>query len=81
MKDGTIVVSNSRVKDEYFNSINQAYPDHNNIYINITQSNIAYDSSHQPVLQHNVSYISVDHKTLDMMYEILPDEQQDNTTN
>ena len=39
--------------------------------------NIAYDRSHQPVLQHNVSYVSVDHKTLDMMYEILPGEQQE----
>ena len=41
-----------------------------------THSNIVYDRSHQSVLQHNVSYISVDHKTLHMMYEILPDEQQ-----
>ena len=44
-----------------------------------TQSNITYDRSQQPVLQHNVLYISVDHKTLDMMYEILPGEKkQDN---
>ena len=41
------------------------------------QSSIAYDRSHQPVLQHNISYVSVDHKTLDMMYEILPGEQQE----
>ena len=26
-------VSNTRVEDEYYNSINQAYPAHNNIYI------------------------------------------------
>ena len=41
-----------------------------------TQSNITYDRSHQPVLHHNVSYISVDNKILDMIYEILPGEQQ-----
>ena len=26
-------VSNSRVEDEYYNDINQAYPDYNNIYV------------------------------------------------
>ena len=40
------------------------------------QSNITYDRSQQPVLQHNVSYTSVDDKTVNVMYEILPGEQQ-----
>ena len=42
------------------------------------QSNITYDRSQQPVLQHNVLYISVDYKTLDMKYEILPGGKQNN---
>ena len=42
------------------------------VSVDITvQFNITYDISQQPVLQHNVLYISVDYKTLDMMYEIL----------
>ena len=33
-------ISNTRVEDEYYNSINQAYPAHNNIYVKGMYKNI-----------------------------------------